>query len=122
MADPGNAIAPNDFLDSIGNLSNPIEVNGEISEDHINIHCPWRRSDAAAACDVVVAARHCDNLEARDDMGVWPDKDFTKWQNFANKYAQMLGTRPDASGPSDELLAGEPNQGKLGDKDGSNPG
>ena len=82
----------------------PIEVNGEFWEDHINIHCPWRRSDAAAACDVVkLLARHSDGLEARDDLGVWPDKDFTKWVNFANKYAELLGTAPLHPDPTDNL-------------------
>ena len=118
--DPGNAIAPKDFLPSIGDFveSNPVEIGGEMSEDHIKIHCPWRRSDAAAACDVVkLLSRHSDNFQARDDMGVWPDKDFTKWVNLANKYAQTLGTCPTHPDALDELLSGDRSQEKSGDKD-----
>jgi hypothetical protein len=117
--DPGKTIAPKDFLPSIGAFveSNPAEIGGEISEDHINIHCPWRRSDAAAACDVVkLLARHSDGLEARDDMGVWPDKDFSKWVNLTDKLAKCLGGRPTHPDPTDELQSGDRNQEKSDDK------
>lgn len=85
-------------------VSRPVEIGGEIAEGHINIHCPWRRSDAAAACDVVkLLSRHSDGLEARDDMGVWPDKDFTKWVNFANKWANALGGTSLHPDPTDNV-------------------
>lgn len=106
LFDQGLAVAPKSLLASLDSFINskPVEIGGEISEDHINIHCPWRRSDAAAACDVVkLLSRHSDGLEARDDMGVWPDKDFTKWVNFANKYADVLGTAPLHPDPTDNL-------------------
>lgn len=104
--DHGQAVKPKSLLASLDNFINskPIGIGGEIAEDHINIHCPWRRSDAAAACDVVkLLARHSDGLEARDDMGLWPAKDFTKWVNFANKYADVLGTAPLHPDPTDNL-------------------
>jgi hypothetical protein len=95
--DPQQAISPKQLLPTIDDFLNlePIEVHGEFGEDHLGIHCPWRQSDAAAACDVVkLLARHSDGLEARDDMGIWPNKDFTKWRNSAEKYAKMLGGEP----------------------------
>jgi len=77
------------------------------AEALINIHCPWRRSDAAAACEVVkLLSRHCDDLEARDSMGVWPDKDFTKWVNLANKYAAAFGAQPVHPDITDDLPGG----------------
>jgi hypothetical protein len=38
-----------------------------------------------------------------DDMGVWPDKDFTKWVNCANEYSQMFESQPLHSDPTDDL-------------------
>jgi hypothetical protein len=110
LFDPQEATSPRSLLSTIGDFVNsaPVEVRGEFGETHINIHCPWRRSDAAAACDVVeLLLRHADGLEARDDMGVWPDKDFTKWVNFAHKYAGVLGTAPLHPDPADALESGE---------------
>jgi hypothetical protein len=104
--DPREAIAPRSLLSRISDFVNsePVEVSGEFGEDQINIHCPWRRSDVAAACDAVnLLARHADELEACDDMGVWPNKDFTKWVNFANKSADVLGTTPLHPDPTDNL-------------------
>jgi hypothetical protein len=118
--DQRQAVAPKSLLASLDDFinSNPVEIDGEISEGHINIHCPWRRSDAAAACDAVkLLARHSDGLEARDDMGVWPDKEFTKWVNFANKWAQAVGGSPVHPDPTDDLLSGERDQGESDDKD-----
>ena len=106
LFDWNEAVAPSSLLSSLDDFlkSEPVEVGGEISEDHINIHCPWRRSDAVAACDVVkLLARHSDNLEARDDMGVWPNKDFTKWVNLAAKFSETLGTNPLHPDPTDNL-------------------
>jgi hypothetical protein len=113
--DEGHAIAPKSLLASLDDFINskPVEIGGKISEDHINIHCPWRRSDATAACDVVkLLSRHSDGLEARDHMGVWPNKDFTKWVNFANKYAEALGTATLHPDPTDEFQSNGPNQGQ----------
>lgn len=107
--DPKEAISPRSLLSTSDDFMNiePQEIHGEFWEDRINIHCPWRRSDAAAACDVVkLLARHSDGLKARDDMGVWPNKDFTKWANSINKfnkYAQLLGTAPLHPDPTDNL-------------------
>jgi len=104
--DQGQAVKPRSLLASLDDFihSMPVEIGGEIAEDHINIHCPWRRSDAAAACDVVkLLSCHSDGLEAHDDMGVWPDKNFTKWVNFATKYANVLGSRPLYPDPTDNL-------------------
>jgi hypothetical protein len=106
LADQRQVVSPKRLLSAFDDFINsePIKINGEISEDNINIHCPWRRSDAEAACDVVkLLSRHCDDLEARDDMGVWPDKDFTRWVNFANKYAQTFGNDPVHPDPTDDL-------------------
>jgi hypothetical protein len=114
------AVAPKHFLSSLDDFmkSMPVEVGGEISEDRINIHCPWRRSDAAAACDVVtLLSRYSDGLEACDDMGVWPDKDFTKWVNFANKHTEVLGTAPLHPDPTDALESDERDLRKSDDKD-----
>ncbi len=102
----GRTVASKSLLAPLDKFINfkPVEIYGEISEDYINIHCPWRRSDAAAACDVVkLLSRHSDGLEACDDMGVWPDKDFTKWVNFVNKHANVLGTAPLHPDPTDNL-------------------
>jgi hypothetical protein len=107
--DPQEATSPTALLATSDDFMNsePVDVRGEFSEDHINIHCPWRRSDAAAACDVVkLLSRHCDDVEARDSMGVWPDKDFTKWVNLANKYAQAFGTQPVHPDITDDLPRG----------------
>ena len=85
---------PGALLESVGELVNsrPVEVRGEFCEDHIGIHCPWRRSDVAAACDVIrLISNHSDGFEAHDDCGVWPDKDFSKWRNPASGYAETLG-------------------------------
>ena len=114
--DQQQATLPKALLATIVDFMNaePIELCGDFHEGHINIHCPWRRSDAAAPCDVVrLLSRFCDNLEARDDIGVWPDKDFTKWVNFANKYAEMLGTAPLHPDPTDNLQSSERNQGEF---------
>ena len=107
--DKEKSVSPKVVLASLDDLFNspPTEMRGEFSESEIHIHCPWRRSDAAAACDVVqLLSRHCDNLEAQDDMGVWPNKDFTKWVNFANKYSQALGGKPLHPDITDDLRSG----------------
>jgi len=106
LFDPKEAAPAKSLLPTIYDFINlpQIEVHGEFWEDPIYIHCPWRRSDAAAACDVVkILARHSDGLEARDDMGLWPHKNFTKWENFANKYARALGSDPVHPDPTDDL-------------------
>lgn len=118
--DSGLAVAAKHLLPSIDNIvgAKPVEIGGEISEGHISIHCPWRRSDAAAACDLAkLLARHSDNFQAQDGVGVWPDKDFTKWANLANKYAQALGACPTHPDATEELLSGDRSQEKSGDKD-----
>jgi len=104
------AVSPRVLLATIDDfMREPVEIGGEFSESRINIECPWRRSDAAAACDVIkLLSGHCDDLEANDGIGVWPNKDFSKWLNLADKYAQLLGTclaHPDVT---DEL---PPSQG-----------
>lgn len=55
--DPKEAVPAKSLFPTICDFVNlpPIEVHGEFGEDPIYIHCPWRRSDAAAACDVVMS-------------------------------------------------------------------
>jgi len=118
--DSGLAVAAKHLLPSIDNIlgAKPVEIGGEIYEGCINIHCPWRRSDVAAAFDVAkLLARHSDNFQAQDEIGVWPDKDFTKWANLANKYAQALGACPTHPDATEELLSGNRSKEKSGDKD-----
>lgn len=106
LFDWNETVTPSSLLSSLSYFvqSEPVEVCGNIAEGNINIHCPWRRSDAVAACDVVkLMARHSDNLEAHDDLGVWPNKDFTKWVNLAVKYAETFGTNPPHPDPTDNL-------------------
>ena len=79
-------IAPQAVLSSMEEFfqSTPVEVHGEFSEVQINIHCPWRRSDAAAACDALkIVSRHCFDFIVEDECRVWPDKDFARWDNLA---------------------------------------
>ncbi len=104
--DPLDASSPISLLSKVDEFVNstPGEVHGEFAEDHLGIHCPWRRGDAAAACDVVkLLARHCDGLEASDDMGVWPNKDFTKWSSFVKKWNAISGFTPIHPDVADEL-------------------
>ena len=104
--DSKGATQPDALLESVGEFvsSGPVEVRGEFSEDHIGIHCPWRRSDVAAACDVIrLISNRSDDFEAHDDYGVWPDKDFSKWRNLAGGYAETLGASPVHPDPMDLL-------------------
>jgi len=97
LFDQEQAISPKALLEKLDDFINstPTEVQGEFSEEQIRIHCPWRRSDVAAACDLMkMLAHHCNDFSAQDDFGVWPDKDFTKWSNFADKYAKSIGSEP----------------------------
>ncbi len=101
-----SAVSPVVLLSSLNAFmtSKPIEVHGQFAEDLIHVHCPWRRSDAAAACDALgILARHCDDFTVQDDLGVWPAKDFSKWMNLAAKYAKELGTAPVHPDPGDQL-------------------
>lgn len=104
--DQGQTVAPKSLLASLDAFINskPIELCGEISEDHINIHCPWRRNDVIAACDLLKSvSSHCDNFNVKDDYGIWPNKDFTKWKNLAGGYADLMGGKPAHPDIADEL-------------------
>ncbi len=82
----------------------PTDMQCEISECPIGLHCPWRRGDVAAACDLLtILSRHCDDFCVDDDYGIWPNKDFSKWENPLEGYREILGgeaVHPDAA---DEL-------------------
>ena len=118
--DSNEATQPGALLESVGEFANsrPVEVRGEFCEDHIRIHCPWRRSDMAAACDLIrLISNHSDNLEAHDDYGVWPGKDFSKCRNLAGGYAETLGASPVHPDPVDLLDVKDKEPPQSDDKD-----
>ena len=105
--DRTKAVSPKMLLSTYDDFINaePIKIFGCFSDNgSINIECPWRRSDAATLVDLAkLLSRHCDGIKVYEDMGIWPDKDFTKWVNRGNKWAFVPGATPVYPDPTDEL-------------------
>lgn len=117
--DPRGATQAGALLERIDEVMNakPVEVRSSFSEEQISILCPWRRSDVAAACDLLgLVAYHSDNFEANDHYGVWPNKDFSRWRNLAGEYAEGLGGSPAHPDPMD-LLSEKNEEQPTGDND-----
>jgi len=111
-----DVVCPRTLLTPIGDpwIRKPAEINGKFEEDcEITLRCPWRRWDAAAACDVLnLLSRHCDDFEVEEEgFGIWPNKDFTRWINFASKWAAFSGFTPVHPDPTEQLPPGGEKQG-----------
>ena len=70
-----------------------VPMEGEFWERHIGIQTPWRRSDAVAACDIFsLLARYSEDFGLWDEWNIWPEMDFSKWENYSASWAAAFAS------------------------------
>lgn len=72
----------------------PQPLPGYFSAGSPHIHTPWRKEEVIFACDLLdVIGGNSENFLLEDDFKVWPERDFSRWENFARSWGFYLGAR-----------------------------